>query len=173
MSVSRDLARSAPVGAAFEPVAADDDGFHARSGARMSIDIVAHFLQNSGGIRGNSRLQLQLVGLPLMMEAREIDGVLRVHSKSITFSTASVTPVMMCEPPGAPMTMNSLPSLSSIVGIMEERGRFMGWIALASPCTSPNIFGVPGLDAKSSISLFIKKPAPGMVTPQPKPPFNV
>ena len=35
------------------------------------------------------------------------------------------------------------------------------------------MFGLPGADVKSSISLFNRKPAPVTVTPLPKPPFNV
>ena len=38
-----------------------------------------------------------------------------------------------------------------------------GWIAFCSPCTSPNMFGLPGCAAKSSISSFMKKPAPRQV----------
>ena len=45
--------------------------------------------------------------------------------------------------------------------------RFPGAMAFASPCTSPNMFGVPGFDAKSSISLFRRNPSPGTVMPLP------
>ena len=41
--------------------------------------------------------------------------------------------------------MNSLPSRSTMVGVMDESGRLPGWIALASPCIRPNMFGVAGL----------------------------
>ena len=70
-------------------------------------------------------------------------------------------------PPGAPAVMNSLPSLRTIVGVIDESGRLPGAIALASPCTRPNMFGVPGLAEKSSISLFSRKPSPGTVMPLP------
>ena len=43
---------------------------------------------------------------------------------------------------------------------MDESGRLPGAIALASPCTRPNMFGAPGLAAKSSISLLSRKPVP-------------
>ena len=56
---------------------------------------------------------------------------------------------------------------------MAESIRLLGAMALASPCTSPYIFALPGADVKSSISLFKRKPAPVTVTPLPKPPFNV
>ncbi len=56
---------------------------------------------------------------------------------------------------------------------MEESGRFSGWMALASPWIKWNMFSVPGLAAKSSISLLSRKPRPGTVTPLPNPPFKV
>ena len=40
-------------------------------------------------------------------------------------------------PPGLPITMKSLPSLVTIVGLIEESGVFLGAMALASPCTRP------------------------------------
>ncbi len=54
-----------------------------------------------------------------------------------------------------------------MVGVIDESGRLPGWMAFASPCTRPNMFGVPGFDAKSSISLFSRKPRPGTVMPLP------
>ncbi len=54
-----------------------------------------------------------------------------------------------------------------MVGVIAESIRFSGAIALASPCTRPNWFGVPGLAAKSSISLLSRKPAPVTVTRLP------
>ena len=45
--------------------------------------------------------------------------------------------VMMREPPGLPITMKGLPSLETIVGLIDESGVFPGAIALASPCTRP------------------------------------
>ena len=47
---------------------------------------------------------------------------------------------------------------------MAESIRLPGSMAFRSPCTSPNWLGVPGLAAKSSISLFRTKPAPVTVT---------
>ena len=41
--------------------------------------------------------------------------------------------------------MNSLPSRSRMVGVIEESGRLPGWMALASPWIRPNIFSVTGL----------------------------
>ena len=35
------------------------------------------------------------------------------------------------------------------------------------------MFGLPGAEVKSSISLFNRNPAPVTVTPLPKPPFRV
>ncbi|MNH40932.1 hypothetical protein D3C79_1023270 [compost metagenome] len=42
------------------------------------------------------------------------------------------TVVMMVEPPGEPRARNGAPSFTMIVGDMEERGRFPGWIRLGS-----------------------------------------
>ncbi len=80
---------------------------------------------------------------------------------------------MMVPPPGEPSTSRTLPSRVTMVGVMDESGRLCGAMALASPCTSPNMLGAPGLAAKSSISLFSRKPAPSTVTPQPNQPFRV
>ena len=52
---------------------------------------------------------------------------------------------MMRDPPGLPSTSNSLPSFTTIVGVIDESGRLPGAIAFASPCTRPNMFGVAGL----------------------------
>ncbi len=73
----------------------------------------------------------------------------------------------MREPPGAPAVMNSLPSFSTMVGVIDDSGRLPGAIAFASPWTRPNMFAVPGFDAKSSISLLSRKPSPGTVMPLP------
>ena len=43
----------------------------------------------------------------------------------------------------------------------------------ASPWIKPNMFGLPGLTVKSSISLLSKKPAPVTVTPLPNEPLSV
>src|SRR5205085_2588524 len=47
------------------------------------------------------------------------------------------------------------------------------WIAFASPCTSPNMFGLPGCAAKSSISSLRKNPAALTYTPEPKSALSV
>ena len=64
----------------------------------------------------------------------------------------------MVEPPGVPTTMESLPSFSTIVGVMELSMRLPGAMLFASVPTKPNMLGTPALALKSSISLFIKKP---------------
>ena len=75
--------------------------------------------------------------------------------------------VMIVDPPGEPITINGFPSFKTIVGVMELNGRFPGWMAFASFPTSPKAFGIPGLDEKSSISLFRKNPAPFTKCPPP------
>ena len=47
------------------------------------------------------------------------------------------TAVMMRLPPGVPTTITGLPSLLTIVGLIELSGRLPGAIAFASPCTRP------------------------------------
>ena len=79
----------------------------------------------------------------------------------------------MREPPGLPSTRNTLPSLLTMVGAIEESGRLPGAMALRAPCSSPNILAVPGLAVKSSISSLRKKPVPGAITAAPMKPFSV
>jgi hypothetical protein len=75
--------------------------------------------------------------------------------------TTCATVVMMVAPPGDPVTRRTRPSGErTMVGVIDETMRFPGAMAFAVPCTSPNWLGVPGLEVKSSISLFRKKPAP-------------
>src|SRR6185369_5905043 len=60
-----------------------------------------------------------------------------------------------------------------IVGVIAESGRFPGPMELAALCIRPYMLGTPTFEVKSSISLFIRKPRPSMVTPEPKPPLSV
>ena len=88
--------------------------------------------------------------------------------KSTTFEIIWATLEMIVGPPGEPVTNFTPPEASSrIVGLIDESIRFSGPTALRSPCTRPNRFGVPGFTAKSSISLFNRKPAPATVTRLP------
>ena len=75
---------------------------------------------------------------------------------------------MIVGPPAAPTVKIGLPSLSTIVGLMLESGRLPGSTALASAPIRPNALGTPGWAEKSSISLFITTPVPGVTTPEPK-----
>ena len=88
--------------------------------------------------------------------------------KSTRFISVSSTAVMMRGPPGLPSTNTGRPSFSTIVGVIDDSGRLPGAIALASPCTSPNMLAAPGFTAKSSISLLSRKPVPGATTEAPK-----
>ena len=77
---------------------------------------------------------------------------------------------MIVGPPGVPTTIISAPSGSrTMLGVIDESIRLPGTIALFSPSTRPNWLGWPGDAAKSSISLFSRKPAPATVTALPKP----
>ena len=60
-----------------------------------------------------------------------------------------------------------------MVGVMAESGRLPGAMELAELWMRPNMLGTPILEVKSSISLFMRKPRPSTVTPEPKPPLRV
>ena len=84
------------------------------------------------------------------------------------------TAVGMRDPPGEPNTSSSPPVGSSTMeGVMADNMRLPGAMAFASPCTSPNRFGLPGAVMKSSISSFNRNPAPVTVTALPKSLFSV
>ena len=83
------------------------------------------------------------------------------------------TDVKMRDPPGVPITSRTAPSRSRMVGVIDDRGRLPGAIALASPPTTPNRLGEPGLTEKSSISSLSRKPAPSTTLPLPKSSFSV
>src|SRR6478736_1656577 len=75
-----------------------------------------------------------------------------------------LTEVMIVAPPGEPTVRYGLPSLTMIVGLIEERGRLPG----------PGRFGsVPdgrmesGVKLKSVSSLLSRNPYPGTVMPEP------
>ena len=74
---------------------------------------------------------------------------------------------MIFELPGEPRIIAVLPLCTTMVGVMEESGRFPGPIALADPWIRPSELGTPGFAEKSSISSFNKKPRPSAVTREP------
>ena len=75
--------------------------------------------------------------------------------------------VIIVDPPGDPIIIKGFPFFKTIVGVIEDKGRFPGSMALALLPTSPNALGTPGFDEKSSISLFKKNPAPLTRCPPP------
>ena len=75
---------------------------------------------------------------------------------------------MIVGPPAAPTARMGLLSLSTIVGLMLDKGRLPGATELASVPNKPKALGTPGAAAKSSISLFIITPVPGITTLDPK-----
>ena len=87
--------------------------------------------------------------------------------KSITLTRACSTVLMMVRPPGLPMTMNSLPSLATMVGVMLESIRLPGAARLGSVPISPSLSSGPGPALKSPISLLSRKPAPGTTIFEP------
>ena len=75
----------------------------------------------------------------------------------------------MVLPPGAPTAIRKRLFSVIMVGVILERGVFLGAILLASLPTNPKAFGTPGAAEKSSISLFKTIPVPGVTIPAPKP----
>ena len=79
----------------------------------------------------------------------------------------------MVEPPGEPAIKNSLPSRSTMTGVIELSILFPGSAELALPPVSPNILGTPGFTEKSSISLLSRNPALSATILLPKVSFSV
>ena len=96
-----------------------------------------------------------------------------VMSWSTKWTIANIACEMIVGPPAAPTVKTGLPSRSTMVGLMLESGRLPGDTAFASAPISPKALGAPGCAEKSSISLFITMPVPGMTTPEPKEVFTV
>ena len=82
-----------------------------------------------------------------------------VMPRSIRLTSICRTVVMIVEPPGEPSARNGLPSLSTIVGDIELRGRLPGWMRFGSAAS----YTVE----KSVSSLLSRKPWPGTVMPEP------
>ena len=80
---------------------------------------------------------------------------------------------MIVEPPGEPHAKTPRPGITAIVGHIEDSMRLPEATALVSPWTRPYMFVSPGRAAKSSISLFIRKPRRGATRALPKESFNV
>ncbi|MOA55333.1 hypothetical protein D3C78_1791100 [compost metagenome] len=69
--------------------------------------------------------------------------------------------------------MTVLPSLVTMVGLMDDSGALPGAMALASPCTRPYMLGTPTLAVKSSISSLRITPVLLAMTPAPNQSFRV
>lgn len=59
---------------------------------------------------------------------------------SIIFNAVCKVIEIIREPPGEPRTKNTLPSLVTIVGLMDDSGRLPGAMEFLSPCTNPYRF---------------------------------
>jgi hypothetical protein len=72
-------------------------------------------------------------------------------------------------PPAAPITVRTLPvdASTTIVGVMDDKGRLPGLMKLAGLGGTPKKFVVLG-DEKSSISLFMMMPVCSEMNPAPK-----
>src|ERR1700754_2098717 len=73
----------------------------------------------------------------------------------------------MREPPGLPITSATLPSFSTIVGVIDDTGRRPGAIVFASSMPAP------GFATKSSIASLSRNPPPSTTTPEPNEPLSV
>ena len=81
---------------------------------------------------------------------------------------------MIVRPPGLPMTMKSLPSFATIVGVMLESMRLPGRDEVRLRADEPlSVSSAPGPALKSPISLFSRKPAPGTTIFEPYPSSSV
>src|SRR6056300_273258 len=80
-------------------------------------------------------------------------------SKSITFKMACRTPIAICVPPGAPITIQGCPSWKRIEGQIDENRPLPGEIDPARP----------GLGSKTPIHPLYMKPNPGVITPEGMP----
>jgi hypothetical protein len=86
---------------------------------------------------------------------------------SITLMMVCSTVLMIVRPPGLPVTINSVPSRVTMVGVMLEIMRLPGAARLGSVPTSPDSVVSPGPALKSPISLFSRNPAPGTTMREP------
>ncbi len=81
----------------------------------------------------------------------------RLMPKSIWLISVCSTVVMIVEPPGEPTASTARPLRSTIIGLIELRGRLFG----------ATEFAVPVGKLKSVSSLLSRKPRPGTVMPEP------
>ena len=68
------------------------------------------------------------VGQPLVVHARRVDGRAHVMPNSVTSSTTLKTVLMIVRPPGEPVMSTTLPSSTTIVGVIELSMRLPGAI---------------------------------------------
>ena len=74
----------------------------------------------------------------------------------MTLTIVCITVVIIAEPPGDPTTKNGLLFLRTIVGVIEERGLFLGANAFASSLSGGNLQKfVVGREIGQKPSLFI------------------
>ncbi len=79
--------------------------------------------------------------------------------RSIRLNSICETVVMIVDPPGEPSATNGSPSSRTMVGDIEERGRFPPSMRLGS---------LSSYTAEKSVSsLFSRKPRPGTTMPEP------
>src|SRR3954447_4249040 len=79
----------------------------------------------------------------------------------------------MVGPPAAPTQRMGVPSLVTMVGVIDDSGRLPGATALAKAPTRPKALGAPGCAEKSSISSLSTTPETGSTTRDPNSRFTV
>ncbi len=135
-----------------------------RVGNSQPVDrtkVVAHGYQlGASRLRPRLTFEQQDVGKPLVMGSRGVDGRARVKAELECARMTQSVVLGMVRPPGDPVTILTLPSRSTIVGVMELSIRFPGAMMLAGVPIRPDVSVRPGIKLKSPISLFSRNPAP-------------
>src|SRR6266478_4290927 len=68
--------------AALQPTAIYQNAFHARDDYGLCFfDVIAGLFKQSNRVRRKTALDIETVGLPLMVDAGKIDGVLQIHTE--------------------------------------------------------------------------------------------
>ena len=144
-----------------------------------AVDGVAHGCELVGYVCGEFLFEVDAVGQVLVVEAGGVGGLLDVEA--VVDGADDVVgdggddggAAGGAHDVGEMPCLYQWPGVVRMVGVMAESGRLPGAMELAELWMRPNMLGTPILEVKSSISLFMRKPRPSTVTPEPKPPLRV
>ena len=145
----------------------------------VAVDGVAHGFEFFGGCDGELLLDVDVVGKVLMVEAGGVGGLLDVETvvdgadDVVGYGGDDGGTAGRSHHEGELAGSVPVCGVVMMVGVMAESGRLPGSMAFAELWMRPYMLGTPTLAVKSSISLFMRKPRPSTVTPQPKPPLSV